>query len=159
MASASILGAITVAGFAFPLIYSVTHWLSFANYALPAWMGWCGVVLVAGGLAIFARAHHDLKTNWSPSLEIYKEHTLVTDDIYSTIRHPMYTSQWLLGLAQALLLQNWLAGALGLLLAVLFYFARVQAEEKMMLDTFGDQYGDYKKKVGGLVPKWPAPWA
>jgi protein-S-isoprenylcysteine O-methyltransferase Ste14 len=30
---------------------------------------------------------------------------------------------------------------------------RVWAEEKMMLDTFSDQYRDYVKKTGGMIPK------
>ena len=34
-----------------------------------------------------------------------------------------------------------------------FYLLRVQAEEKMMLDTFGDQYRGYMQKVGGVIPK------
>jgi protein-S-isoprenylcysteine O-methyltransferase Ste14 len=29
----------------------------------------------------------------------------------------------------------------------------VRAEEKMMLDTFGDPYRDYMSKVGGVIPK------
>ncbi len=72
---------------------------------------------------------------------------------YGVIRHPMYTSQFLLVFAQPLLLQNWIAGWSGLLAFVPFYFLRVQAEEKMMLDSFGGQYQEYKKKVGGVIPK------
>jgi protein-S-isoprenylcysteine O-methyltransferase Ste14 len=45
-------------------------------------------------------------------------------------------------------------GTLGLIFFIPFYLLRVQAEEKMMLDTFGSQYGEYMKKVGGVFPKW-----
>jgi protein-S-isoprenylcysteine O-methyltransferase Ste14 len=65
----------------------------------------------------------------------------------------MYTSQFLLVFAQPLLLQNWIAGWSGLIAFIPFYFLRVQAEEKMMLDSFGIQYQEYKKKVGGVIPK------
>jgi protein-S-isoprenylcysteine O-methyltransferase Ste14 len=54
-------------------------------------------------------------------------------------------------------LQNWLAGPLDLIFFIPFYLLRVQAEEKMMLDRFGDQYREYMKNVGGLVPKWSMP--
>ncbi|MCX6047580.1 MAG: isoprenylcysteine carboxylmethyltransferase family protein, partial [Chloroflexi bacterium] len=97
--------------------------------------------------------HMDLKSNWSPTLEIRQDHTLVTTGIYRYIRHPMYASQWLWVIAQILLLQNWLAGPLNLLIFIPFYFLRVPAEEKMMLDTFGDQYRAYMQKVGGVLPK------
>ncbi len=138
-----------------PLIYTLTHWLSFADYTLPAWMGWLGVVLLAGALYVFGRAHADLQANWSPSLEIRKDHTLITRGIYRYIRHPMYASQWLYVIAQILLLQNWLAGPTNLLFFIAFYVLRVRAEEKMMLDTFGEQYAAYMQKVGGVIPRLP----
>lgn len=143
-----------VSGGILPLIYSLTRWLDFANYSLPTWAGWLGVLLLAGALLIFARAHLDLKSNWSPTLEIRQDHTLVTNGIYRYIRHPMYASQWVWVIAQSLLLQNWLAGPSALLTFIPFYLLRVRAEEKMMLDTFGDQYREYAKKTGGVIPKF-----
>ncbi|MGC1374721.1 MAG: protein-S-isoprenylcysteine O-methyltransferase [Anaerolineales bacterium] len=150
-----LLGLLTVFLLVVPLVYSVTNWLDFANYSLPAWMGWLGVFLLACSVLVFARAHIDLKSNWSPTLEIHKDHALVTTGIYRYVRHPMYTSLWLWAIAQILLMQNGLAGPLNLIFFALFYFLRVPAEEKMMLDTFGDQYREYMKKVGGVIPKWP----
>jgi len=147
----SLLG---VGGLLFPLIYSVTNWLGFANYTLPAWAGWVGVFFILLALIVFWRAHADLKTNWSPSLEIREKHELITHGIYSTIRHPMYASQWLLVIAQPLLLQNWLAGWLNLGIFIFFYTLRVRAEEKMMLDTFGEQYREYMQKTGAVFPKF-----
>ena len=147
------LGLLALVMFVIPLIYSVTNWLDFADYHLPTWMGWLGVVLLAGAVLIFIRAHRDLKANWSPTLEIRQDHTLETRGIYGYIRHPMYASQWLWVIAQILLLQNWLAGPIGLLFFIPFYILRVQAEEKMMLDTFGDSYRQYMKKTGGVIPK------
>ncbi|MEI2612045.1 MAG: protein-S-isoprenylcysteine O-methyltransferase [Candidatus Promineifilaceae bacterium] len=148
-----LLGLLSMVMFFIPLIYSLTNWLDFADYTLPLWMGWSGVLLLAGALFIFARAHKDLKTNWSPTLEIRQDHTLITNGIYRLIRHPMYASQWLWVIAQILLLQNWLAGPLDLLFFTFFYVLRVRAEEKMMLDTFGDQYRAYMKKTGGVIPR------
>ena len=140
--------------FIVPLIYSASNWLDFANYSLPTWAGWLGVVLIILALIVFWRAHADLKTNWSPSLEIREKHELITHGIYGYIRHPMYASQWLWVIAQPLLLQNWLAGWLDLFVFILFYVLRVRAEEKLMIGTFGDQYRDYMKKVGGVFPKF-----
>lgn len=150
----ALLGILFLVMFFIPLIYSVTNWLDFADYQLPTWMGWLGVILLACALFIFARAHIDLKANWSPTLEIRQDHTLVTNGIYRFIRHPMYASQWLWVIAQILLLQNWLAGPLDLLFFIIFYTLRVQAEEKMMLDTFGDEYRVYMEKTGGVIPKF-----
>ena len=148
-----LLGLLWVAMIIIPLIYSLTDWLDFANYSLPVWMGWIGVFLLICALLIFVRAHMDLKSNWSPTLEIFAEHTLVTHGIYKFIRHPMYASQWVWVIAQILLLQNWLAGPIDLIFFVPFYILRVRAEEKMMLDKFGNQYCEYLEKTGAVIPK------
>ncbi|MHB8132660.1 MAG: protein-S-isoprenylcysteine O-methyltransferase [Anaerolineaceae bacterium] len=148
-----LLGGLFVTMVLIPLIYTATRWLDFANYHLAGWVGWLGVLLLIGSIVIFARAHLDLKSNWSPSLEIYGKHALITDGIYKYIRHPMYASQWLWVIAQILLLQNWLAGPIDLFFFIPFYILRVRAEEKMMINQFGDGYLNYKKKTGGVIPK------
>ena len=136
-----------------PLIYSASTWLDFSNYSLPTWAGWLGTVLMLGALFVFWRAHADLGLNWSPSLEIREKHQLITKGVYGVIRHPMYASQWLWVIAQPLLLQNWIAGFVNLLIFIPFYMLRVQAEEEMMVDTFGDEYREYMKCTGGVLPK------
>jgi len=148
-----ILILLFLGGFVTPLIYALTNWLDFANYTLPAWAGWLGVLLLATGVLIFWRAHADLGLNWSPSLEIREKHELITRGIYGVIRHPMYASQWLVAMATPLLLQNWIAGFLNLLVFIPFYLMRVKAEEQMMLDSFGAQYQEYMKKTGSVLPR------
>lgn len=148
-----LLALMSAAGLLLPLIYSVTHWLDFADYRPPAWLGWSGGAVLAGAVFMFLRAHQDLKTNWSPILEIFAGHVLVTNGIYSVIRHPMYASGWLLAAAQVLLLQNWIVGPATMIVFIPFYILRVPAEERLMLDTFGDQYRDYLKKTGAIIPR------
>jgi protein-S-isoprenylcysteine O-methyltransferase Ste14 len=148
-----LLGLLFVGMFFVPIIYAASKWLDFADYSLPSWAGWVGVILLAGAVLVFWRAHADLGLNWSPSLEIREKHELVTRGIYGIIRHPMYASQWLWVIAQILLLQNWIAGPLNLIVFIPFYILRVRAEEKMMLDSFGEQYREYMMKVGGVIPK------
>lgn len=149
-----ILSLLLLGGFITPILYAATNWLDFANYKLPAWAGWLGVALLAGAIVVFWRAHADLGLNWSPTLEIREEHELITRGIYGMIRHPMYASQWLLAIAQPLLLQNWIAGFINLLVFIPFYILRVRAEEQLMLEQFGDQYRSYMQKVGGVFPKF-----
>jgi protein-S-isoprenylcysteine O-methyltransferase Ste14 len=149
----TLLGLLFLAMFFVPLFYAATNWLEFANYALPAWAGWLGVIILAAALLVFWRAHADLGLNWSPSLEIREKHELITRGIYGIVRHPMYASQWLWVIAQPLLLQNWVAGWLNLLVFIPFYLLRVRAEEQLMIEQFGDQYRAYMDKVGAVIPK------
>lgn len=147
------LGLLFLGMFFLPLFYSATNWLDFADYSLPVWAGWLGVLLMGLALLVFWRSHKDLGLNWSPTLEIRTEHKLITNGIFSYIRHPMYASQWIWVIAQPLLLQNWIAGFTNLLVFIFFYAMRVRAEEQMMLDTFGDEYREYMKKTGAVFPK------
>ena len=63
----------------------------------------------------------------------------------------MYASQWLWGMAQALLLQNWIAGWAGVVLFVPLYVFRVVREERMMLEQFGEAYRAYMNRTGRVV--------
>ena len=148
-----ILFLLLIGMFILPLIYSASTWLDFANYSLPAWTGWLGVAFLLGALFVFWRAHADLGLNWSPSLEIREKHELITKGIYGVIRHPMYASQWLWVIAQPLLLQNWIAGLVNLIIFIPFYVLRVQAEEQMMINKFGEDYRTYMKRTGAVLPK------
>ena len=148
-----LLVLLSLGGLLLPLIYSVTPWLDFANYTLPPWMGWLGVALMVCALFIFGRGHRDLQSYWSPTLELFEGHRLVTTGIYRYIRHPMYASQWVFSIAQILLLQNWIAGPASLLVFIPFYILRVRAEEKMMLERFGDEYRGYMRTTGAVIPK------
>jgi protein-S-isoprenylcysteine O-methyltransferase Ste14 len=156
-AERSILTVLLLAGFMLPLVFSFTPWLRFADYRLPprlkARSGGAGALLLAAAVWVFWRAHRDLGANWSPSLEIGAGQTLVTRGVYGLIRHPMYTSHLIWGFAQALLLQNWIASPASLLTFPLFYYVRMPAEERLMLDHFGDAYRAYGAKTGRILPR------
>lgn len=149
-----LLALLFVGMFLVPIAYAATDWLDFANYRLPTWAGWLGVVLLAGAVFLFWRAHADLGLNWSPTLEIRERHELITRGIYSVIRHPMYASQFLWVIAQPMLLQNWIAGFLDPLIFIPFYFLRVKAEEELMIEQFGEEYRAYRQRVGGVLPRF-----
>ncbi len=157
-AERGVLAGLSLAGLALPLIYSLTSRLDFANYRLSpgakARVGSVGTMVLAAGLWLYWRSHRDLGTNWSPSLEIGAQQTLITRGVYARIRHPMYASQLLLGLAQALLLQNWVAGCAGLMAFLAMYLVRIPQEERMMLDHFGDAYRAYCARTGRILPRF-----
>ena len=116
-------------------------------------MGGLGMLILAGSLWIFFRAHADLGKNLSPSLQVREDHTLVTDGVYRRIRHPMYTSQLLWVLAQPLLLQNWIAGWASVIPFLSLCLLRIPQEEQMMQEQFGDEYQAYMQRTGRILPK------
>jgi protein-S-isoprenylcysteine O-methyltransferase Ste14 len=64
----------------------------------------------------------------------------------------MYAAFWLHGVAQALLLPNRLAGSAGLVGFDLLFFSRVEREEQMMIETFGEDYRAYMARTPRVVP-------
>ena len=146
--------ALAAAGMlAAPLIHLVTPWLEFADYGPCAWSGWLGAGAFAAAMYVLRRSHADLDRNFAPVLRIREGHTLVTTGIYRRVRHPMYLAHWLWALAQALLLQNWIAGPAMLVAFLPLYVYRVPREEALMLGQFGDEYRDYMGRTGRLLPR------
>lgn len=136
-----------------PLIFAFSPRLTFGNFDLPEWCGWVGTLLFIFSIWLFSRAYADLGKSWSPKIDITEKQKLVTDGVYTHIRHPVYAAMWLWAIAQPLLMENWIAG---FSLAVSFlplYLIRVPREEKMMLENFGEQYQMYMQRTGRILPR------
>jgi protein-S-isoprenylcysteine O-methyltransferase Ste14 len=136
-----------------PVVYIATPWLRFADYRFNPLLAWLGTLTFGGALCLFYRTHRELGRNWSVSLEVREGHALVTTGVYSRIRHPMYAAFWLWAIAQALLLPNWIAGPAGIIGFCILYFLRVGEEERLMLETFGEQYRSYMNRTARIVPR------
>lgn len=135
-----------------PMIYAATGFPAFADYTFQPLLGWLGLAGAIAAIAMFVATHQALGRNWSVSLDVRKNHKLITEGVYRSVRHPMYTAFWLWAVAQVLLLPNWVAGFSGLIGFGILYFMRVGREEQLMLDTFGDDYRDYMARTKKLIP-------
>ena len=104
------------------------------------------------GLWLFYRSHADLGTNWSITLEVRVQHRLITQGVYTRIRHPMYLALALYSIGQALVIPNWVAGPSNLIAFAILCVLRIRAEERMMVDEFGAEYAAYSARTKRLVP-------
>jgi len=136
-----------------PLIYVIADEPRIFERPFAQWPAWLGTAVMIGALWLFRRSHKDLGRNWSATLKLREQHGLVTGGVYSQVRHPMYSSFFLLGVAQLLLLPNWFAGAVGLIGAALLFVFRIQREEAMMLESFGDDYRAYMARTARIIPR------
>ena len=135
-----------------PAIYALTGFPAALDRPLIPAIAILGIVILCAALFLFYRSHTDLGKNWSISLEIRSEHRLVSSGIYRFIRHPMYSSFFLMAVAQLLLLPNWLAGVTGLVGVGMLYAFRIRQEERMMMERFGAEYRDYMMRTARLIP-------
>jgi len=148
-----LLSTVMLSNLLLPFVYLFTPFLAFADYRLPSFAPWCGLASMLASLWLFWRSHADLGQNWSVTLELRKGHELVRHGVYRSIRHPMYAAIWLFCIAQGLLLANWLAGWATFVTFGVLYFVRTPREEAMMCDLFGDEYRDYMRRTGRLIPR------
>ena len=148
----TLLLSLAWAGFVVPLIWVASSVFSFAEYPLRAGPLAAGLLCLAAGLWLFYRSHADLGTNWSITLEVREQHRLITHGVYRRVRHPMYAALLLYSLGQALVIPNWVAGPSYLVAFAILFAFRVGAEERMMLEYFGDTYEAYAARTKRLVP-------
>lgn len=148
------LGATILGLVAIPLVYTIFDTFDFADRPFVPWIAWAGVAVQLLFVWLFWRSHKDLGRQWSVTLEIREDHRLVTEGVFSHVRHPMYSSFWCWAIAQALLLPNWLAGLSGLVTIAWLYFSRIDDEEAMMRETFGAEYDAYAARTGRLIPRF-----
>ncbi|WP_102960649.1 protein-S-isoprenylcysteine O-methyltransferase [Mangrovicella endophytica] len=135
-----------------PGIFAATGFPRFATYQPSMLQIGLGVVAAAVALVLFRLTHKALGKMWSVSLDIRDSHRLVTDGIYGRLRHPMYSAFWTMALAQALLVPNLVAGLAGLVgFGILFAF-RIGPEERMMEETFGEDYRAYRRRTARIIP-------
>ena len=139
-------------GFLVPLIWVVSPVFSFADNSLRPWPFGAGVVCLAGGLWWFHRSHSDLGLYWSVTLELRENHRLITHGVYRHVRHPMYAALFLYSIGQALVVPNWVVGPSYLVAFGILFTLRIGGEERMMLETFGDEYAAYMARTKLLVP-------
>jgi protein-S-isoprenylcysteine O-methyltransferase Ste14 len=136
-----------------PIVYLATGWLDRLDYHMPAGMSLLGAGFFLMSLWLRYRSQKDLDRNWSPSLVIWEGHQLVTEGVYTYIRHPLYASLGLWGIAQPLLLHNWAAGWAGLFAVGLVYIVRLPREEAMLESHFGESYTRYRQQTGAIIPR------
>lgn len=135
-----------------PAIHVATGWPVFADRVQHPIVFALGVLAAIAALVMFRLTHKALGAMWSVSLELKQEHRLVTSGVYRHLRHPMYTAFWLMALAQALLLSNWMAGLAGLVGFGTLYVLRVGEEERMMEEAFGEEYRLYSARTKRIIP-------
>ncbi len=138
--------------------------LGFADAYLPAYtdqhdiltfggegVRWFGVALYAIGGVLRIAPVFVLGRRFSGLVAIQPDHRLVTGGIYSVIRHPSYLGLFVNALGWGLAFR----AGVGVLIAVLMLIvvlARIEAEERLLRETFGAEYDAYRARTRRLIP-------
>jgi protein-S-isoprenylcysteine O-methyltransferase Ste14 len=83
----------------------------------------------------------------------HKKKKLVTTGPYSIMRHPLYVFSLIGALGIGVTSENLLVLAVILAFYALYYPFAIRAEEKKLIDKFGEAYTQYRAAVPAFVPK------
>ena len=134
-------------------LYALTSWADVAHVPIPDYSRYLGGAVLCAGIGLCGWAHQALGRNWTAVLALSRDHQLVTSGPYRLVRHPMYTAFFTIGVGFGLVSANWLVAAAYLGTFAPMYVLRVAAEERMMVDRFGDRYRQYMEHTGRLLPR------
>ncbi len=110
-----------------------------------------GLVAVVAGVGFSIWARLMLGGNWSGVVTVKENHELVRSGPYRVVRHPIYTGI-LLGMLGSAVQRGWVHAFVGVLLCVLSYWLKSRIEERFMVQSFGEQYVQYRHEAKALVP-------
>ena len=115
-------------------------------------VGWVGVAVMIGGLALRLGSQAVLGRYYTSTLRHAEDQPIVASGPYRLLRHPGYAGLLLAWVGAGLATANWAVALAVPLLMVLAYRYRIAAEETMLLDAFGGRYKEYMARTWRLIP-------
>jgi len=127
-------------------------WLKSRIIPRDVWLDGLAVLLTATGIAFAIWARFYIGANWSSAVSIKVDHQLIRTGPYAWVRHPIY-SGLLLAMIGTALARSEPRGVFALILLWLGFWIKSRMEEGFMRKTFGEEYQEYSRSTGALVPR------
>ena len=114
------------------------------------WLTGAGVVFAGVLLRFFAISSLG---PWFASVVVFQDsQKLVKKGPYKYIRHPAYAGAYLVFFGFGVATGSWPGLVLVMALIVFAFQRRIAVEEKVMLESLGDEYRDYLKSTKKIIP-------
>ena len=130
----------------------VLNYLGVGRLAPGETIGWAGVALMVGGIALRCWAGRTLGVYFTRTLQVQDSQHIVADGPYRAIRHPGYAGALLLWVGAVCATTNWPAIAVVTPIIIGAYIYRIHCEETMLAESFGEQYQTYQRHTWKLIP-------
>lgn len=112
-----------------------------------------GAIVMAAGLALRWWSVIVLGRSFTVEVRVRDEQQVVDRGPYAVVRHPSYTGLALVFVGFGLMLGNWLALVVVVVVPLVGLVHRIRVEERMLADGIGDPYRRYLARVRyRLVP-------
>jgi len=110
------------------------------------------MILAISSVWFFHAAIRTLGKQWSLAARVLEGHKLVKKGPYHIVRNPIYTAMLGMLLATGLAISSWLGLIIAVALFVLGTTIRIQSEEKLLRNAFGEEFDAYAQKVPAILP-------
>lgn len=117
------------------------------THFFPVWLRMAGMVLAISGLLIFTVAVYTMKDSWRAGVSHTDQTALVTSGIFQFSRNPAFLGFDLVYVGIACMFFNIPLLAISTAAYLMLHLQIVNNEEPFLLETFGEEYVEYKKHV------------
>ena len=111
-----------------------------------------GITFLLIGVFMRLMVINNLGKYFTVDVTIKKDHQLKTDGFYKYVRHPAYAFSLLTFVGLAVVLNNYISAIVLLVPVFIMFLRRINIEEDVLIEQFGDDYTDYMKKTKRLIP-------
>lgn len=137
------------------VIYIVNpNWMSWSEIPLPGWIRWVGAVFAIGSLPWIFALFSSIGGNISETVLTKNSHELVKTGPYRWVRHPVYSGSLLMLAGVGLMAANVFILSLVFISWVGVIFLIIPAEERNLIERFGEEYKLYRSRTGKLLPRF-----
>jgi len=106
-----------------------------------------GYLILFAGIGLFMEG-------WRELHQARQAHKLITDKLYSVVRHPQYTGLFIGIFGEGIVHWPTIFSIVLFPVIIIAYVLLARSEEQKMLDEFGDEYRAYRLRVPGFIPRW-----
>ena len=129
--------------------FLMPDFFGFDSFLMVTLLG-LGLMMVGGEITIMAR--FQLGALGGPKIVLEKEHILITTGLYHYIRHPMYLGFLMVFIGYALSFRGFIMTLVLFIGLFLIFRDRMELEEKLMFERFGEEYLEYSERTHRLLP-------
>jgi protein-S-isoprenylcysteine O-methyltransferase Ste14 len=152
--TASDKGSSTLIVVLFWIVIVLPHLLNFLQVGQIKSPGirWLGLFIMLLGLALRFWSMRILGEYYTRTLRVTDTQAIISQGPYRIIRHPGYLGTIFVWIGFALAVGNWIATIIMAMLLFGVYGYRIRLEETMLINRFGNEYQEYRKKTWRLIP-------
>lgn len=116
------------------------------------WLLYLGEILIVMGVLFRWMIIKSLGKFFTVDVSIKEDHQIKKEGLYRFVRHPSYSFALLTFLGLGLFLNNWFSLFIAFVPTFSAFLYRIKVEEQALIQQFGNEYLEYKRKTKKLIP-------